>query len=232
MQDSCKGGSRAVAAWGLALVALGAALDTQAAVVTVASRAAIAGPTTTVDWSALGGDANAVGASAVVGDVTVTGAPAFTLFQQAPTGSWNGNFLDGETILSMFDLSTGDVNGVFDISLASAVSGFGTQVQDFLFGPFSVNVQLFDAASSLLGSFDFLNGDSTPSGDGSALFVGFQSDTANISRVVISGLSSGSGINQITLGPSATVNPVSAPGTLLLVLAGLALMRRHGPQRP
>lgn len=224
MASKSKAAKRMLAAVSLVAMGLWGAAAAQAAIVTVGTRGAIPGPTTTIDWGSLGGDATPVGSSVGVGSAIVSGASEYTVWQQAPTGSWSGNFSDGESVLSMYDLASGagEVPGVFDIEFGSPISGFGTQVQDFFFGSFNVTVDLYDTSASLLGSFNFA-GNSTPAGDGSALFVGFVSDTLNIQRVVISGMGAGSGINQLTLSTrDAPPPPVPAPATLALALLGIA----------
>jgi hypothetical protein len=214
------------------LVLAGCALAAQAALVVASDRSQLLNATT-VDWSVLGPDLTALGSPVVAGPATVSGASAFTVFQQAPTGTWDGNFTDGESLLSLFDLNgNGPIGGAFDISFASAIAGFGTQAQDINFGAFSVTIDVYDATNSLLGSFNF-NGDSNDDQDGSAVFVGVLSDQLDISRVVISGMSDGSAINQLTLAGPA--NPAPAPASLALVLMALltlaaatSMRRRQG----
>lgn len=198
--------------------------DASAAVVAAGNRGAVLGATT-LSWGTLGGDMTSVGSSATVGIATATGAPNFTVFEQSQT--WAGNFAAGESVLSMFDLDgDGPLPGVFDISFSTGISGFATQVQDFLhlddpLSPQSVTLSLFDAANSLLGSFNF-SGASTSDADGSALLVGALSDSLDIRRITITGLSAGSGINQLTVGlRGPDVGHVPEPMSLALVFGAL-----------
>jgi PEP-CTERM motif len=207
----------AVMALGLAVVAQHAS----ATIILASTRADILS-STTVEWSAIGPDFTNAGSPVSVGPATVSGASTYAVLQQAPTGSWNGNFADAESVLAMFDLVSGPVSGVFDINFASVVGGFATQAQDLLFGAFSVTLDVYGTANALLGSFNF-NGDSNDNHDGSAIFIGVLSSQLDIARVVISGMGDGSAINHLTLGTAGSA-PVPEPGTLSLALLALVAL--------
>jgi len=222
---------------GLTGLALGSVLLTNpslAAPTQVSSRAALpAAGQQTVSWDVIGGDFTDAGAAPTSGPVTVTGASGFTVVQQAPAGSWNGDFAPGDSALVMFDAGSGNfTNGVFDIALGGSWAGFGVQVAGlFLNRPWEMDVFFYDTANVLLGSFDNLAGITTDAQDGSAYFLGAFSSAGDIARVVISGLGQGAAINQITLSARAvTPTPLPNPATLLLVLSALgalAVVRRR-----
>ena len=213
---------------GLAFCTMGLATTAQAALQMLPDRGSLPAPTTTVDWSTLGPDFTGVGSSPTFGPVTVTGASAFTVFQQGPTtGTWNGDFADGESVLAMFDANTGEyTNGDFVISLSGPYSGFGLQLGPQLAGAWEIDVSIFDSANQVLAQWNDLSGTSTDLGDGSAFFLGGLSDTANISRIVISGLGAGAAINQITL-TNVVAAPVPTPATLALALLALGLLAQR-----
>lgn len=218
-----------LAAAGLAFCTLGMASTAHAAIALVANRAALSSPQVTVDWSTIGPDGTAAGASPSSGGVTVTGARAFTVFQQAPTGTWNGDFADGESALVMFDANSGNpTDGSFEIDLGGSWGGFGLQLGALINNvAWEVDVSVFDSSNTLVAQFDNLAGMSTDAGDGSAYFLGAVSNSANMARIVITGLGEGGAINQITL----VAQSVPAPATLALTLLSLGLLaglrRRH-----
>lgn len=213
-------------ATGLAFGAAMLATSSHAALTQVSSRAALpAAGLQTVSWSGLGADLTDVGPAPTSGPVTVTGADAFAVMQQAPAGSWNGDFAATDTALVMLDLDSGNfLPGIFDIALGGSWSAFGVQVGALsLNQPWEIDVAFYDAANALIGSFDNLTGISTDAQDGSAYFLGAMSSAADIARVVISGLGEGAAINQISLSSGAST-PLPTPATMLLVLAALAAM--------
>ena len=125
----------------------------------------------------------------------------------------------------MFDLVNGNAtSGMITITLTNAVAGFALQMANgLLFQAFSVAIDAYDAANSLVGSFGYTH-TSTDARDGSALFVGILSGVNEITRFTVSGLSEGSAIGDITL------LTVPVPGSAALaVVALLALgLRRRG----
>jgi hypothetical protein len=211
---------------GLALGSALLATPALAALTQVSNRAALpAAGQQTVSWDVIGGDFADAGAAPTSGTVTVTGASAFTVLQQAPIGSWNGDFAAGESALVMLDVNSGNfTDGVFDITLGGAWAGFGVQVGSWFLGQaWEIDVLFYDAANVLLGSFDNLAGITTDAQDGSAYFLGAVSSNGDIARVVISGLGEGAAINQISLSPRAAA-PLPAPATLLLAMAALGAL--------
>ncbi|PTT89806.1 hypothetical protein DBR42_07175 [Pelomonas sp. HMWF004] len=209
---------------GLAFCSVALTSLSHAALTQVSSRAALpALGQQTVSWDVIGGDFTDAGAAPTSGPVTVTGASAFTVVQQAPAGSWNGDFTPSDTALVMFDAGSGQfTQGAFDIALGGSWAGFGVQVAAlYLNRAWEMDVFFYDAANVLLGSFDNLTGITTDAQDGSAYFLGVVSSASDIARVVISGLGQGAAINQITLSPPS---PLPNPATLLLALSALGAL--------
>jgi PEP-CTERM motif len=209
---------RAARAALLASVLAAAGASSAWASLTVATSRGDVTADSTINWGALGGDFTPVGATATVGAVSVSGAPAFGILEQGLSATYN--FAAGESLLAMFDLVNGtDTNGNFVLAFAGGIAGFGTQIQGNLFGALSVDMDVFDTANLLIGSFNFV-GTSGGNNDGSALFVGVNSTALDIGRIVLRGAGAGAAINQLTLDTVAN-NGVPEPGTL--ALAGLAL---------
>ncbi len=209
----------------LAAMLAAAGVSSAWASLTVASGRGDVTADSTLNWGVLGGDFTAVGATATVGAVSVSGAPAFGIFEQGLSATYN--FSAGESLLAMFDLTAGaSTTGSFVLDFAGGIAGFGTQIQDNQFGALSVDMDVFDTANLLLGSFTF-NGTSGGNNDGSALFVGVNSTAVDIGRIVLRGTFDGAAINQLTLDTMATSVP--EPGTL--ALAGLALVAASSLRR-
>jgi PEP-CTERM motif-containing protein len=189
----------------------------------------------TIDWS-VGwsgpGDSFSIattgGSSALVSH---TGTDGFSLVQQS--SNWAGNFNPGENLL--WNL-TGD-NGPITIDPLGLVGSAGFNVQADFFGAFTVQVDAFDSVGNLLGSVTE-DGNSTPSGDGSAIFVGFISSLVNVDKFdvfltsAVGGVPGDLAINTVLLGesvgaPSAVPEP-STYGLLgAALVGGLAVLRRN-----
>ena len=188
-----------------------------ATVILTNSRAAI-GPGFTVAWGAPGPDLTSLGSTFTQGPVTVSGASDFTVFSGT---TFNSDFLATDWILSLYDLNTGPLAGIFSIAFASAVSSVGAQLQASMFGAFTGTISAFDASNGLLGAFTVLGNNNFGSGDGSAVFAGIISDSVNITRIEFAGFGEGAGINQLSASATASV---PEPGALLLLVGPLALL--------
>jgi hypothetical protein len=205
---------------------VGLAQSASATAVLISNRSLV-GAGYVVDWSALGPEFTDPGAPFTLGPVTVGGASAFAVFSGS---TYNADFLAADTVLALYDLNTGDLaSGIFSISFATAVASAGAQVQANNFGAFAGLVRAYDAANALLGSFA-LAGNNGGNGDGTALFAGISSSSANISRIEFA-LGDGAAINHLSVGraPAASA-PLPEPATLALV--GLALLSLPLARRP
>ncbi len=208
----------------LAFAALAMAATSQAAyagVMLTSSRAAI-GPGYTVNWGAPApADLTDLGSSFTQGDVSVSGSNAFTLFNAS---TFNGDFNPADWVISLFDINAFNPNsGLFRIDFLNPVLSAGAQIQSMGFGTFSGSIRAYDASNILLGFFN-VSGANNGNGDGSAVFAGIISDTANISRLEFDGFGDGAGINQLS---AATVPEPSTTLLLLGPLAFLAIRRRR-----
>ena len=186
-----------------------------ATVILTNSRAAI-GPGFTGDWGAPGPDFTSLGSTFTQGPVTVSGASDFTVFSGS---TFNSDFLATDWILSLYNIDAGPLAGIFSIAFANAVSSVGAQLQALNFGAFAGTISAFDASNGLLGAFN-VAGNNGGNGNGSAVFAGIISDSANISRIQFAGFGDGAGINQL----SGSTASVPEPGTLLLLVGPLALL--------
>lgn len=207
-----------------ALLLCAAAQAAFANVILTSNRAAI-GPGFTIDWSGSGPEFTSLGSPFTQGTgaqaVTVSGASGFTIFSGS---TYNADFLAGDSILALYDLSSGPLGGIFSIAFASAVSSVGAQLQANAYAGFTGMISAFDASNVLLGGFN-VSGSNSGAGDGSAVFAGIISDSLNISRIEFSGFGDGAGMNQMSVG-------VPEPSTFLLLVGPLVFLavarRRRG----
>jgi hypothetical protein len=106
---------------------------------------------------------------------------------------WNGNFAPGSRLLATSSSFGGEVLDVFGNEFVKggvlSVSGFGFQIQSSDLGPFVAFVAPFQYAGGGLtgipGSVLEVVGNSTTSGDGSAIYVGMVDSTAEIAGFVV-----------------------------------------------
>jgi len=146
--------------------------------------------------------------------------------------NWSGNFTPGDELLWTEGFGSLNLNG-----FSQTLSGIGANIQVAFPGDFTALIQAFDAGRGLIGSFSE-NGTSNGNADGSAIFIGL-SDVPGIASATFSVTSclfncENFAINQLDIVTGA-VAPVAvpAPGTLLLLSAGLVtldyLRRRRSP---
>ena len=174
-------------------------------------------PTDTLAWTDPEFTAYFPGDSvATANGVSATLGGASTVFSGS---TYNSDFLATDSVLSAFDLNTGDLGGSIRITFGQDFAGAGAQIQPLLFGTFTATLSAYDALNNLLGTVT-VNGSNNGSGDGSAAYIGFLSDLTNVRSIEFSG-DPGLAIN--TVGLSAT--PVPEPSTLALTGLGLALAR-------
>jgi hypothetical protein len=117
--------------------------------------------------------------------------------QCCPTGLWDGNFSPGDIL---FDTDNTAVK--LTLTFKKPLKSIGTQIQANQLAAFVAQLQAFDH-NRLLGTFQENSGPNLSAADGSAIFLGVASATANITSVVytvtINGSPYGFAINQATL---------------------------------
>lgn len=145
-----------------------------------------------LDWAALGSAGTTVSQPF---DLWTTGVSRKVTVSQSTSGSftrldqdsaathlpWDGNFLPGEALLY-----TAGTAGPVTLTFNSPVQAVGLQFQKADQGnpDFLARIEAFDASGTSLGSFNRA-GSSDTAADGSALFLGVQSDLRNIARIQV-----------------------------------------------
>lgn len=230
---------------GLPVVLCGLALQAHGQVTPVSSVSDL-NSNDQIDWGQLGpnfnttpsptGVASEGGLSAIVtdGDFDVDGNQLLRLDQGS---GFYGNFAAGDQLLYNIgpDPNIGPVNPLV-VDFADPVFGAGAQIQPGYEGAFTAIVSAYDSTNTLLGSFDFSGFSSiTDPGDGSAIFVGVSSTTADISSISFSdfadnGIGSGlqdNGTNDVLIDTLyLNTNNVPDAGNTFLLL-GLAAVSLH-----
>jgi hypothetical protein len=169
--------------------------------------------------------------------VTVTNSSsnqkAFTTYVEGG-GTWNGNFVNGTTVL----YNTNNVTTT--LSFTNALSGLGVDLQTKLASAstYSFSISAYDASGNLLGTVTNNNGVSNginagTSHEGTVAFLGLTSNSANISYVTISSTNNtlGFAIDTSLIYHTNTTGSTSdpgqttpEPGTLALLGAGLVAL--------
>ena len=137
---------------------------------------------------------------------------------------WNGNFVPGDALL--WNQGNYQQTGIdMSFSFATPISGFGEFIQADYFGGFTGTISAYDSSDNLLGTFSEA-GNSTSAGDGSAIFLGISSDSANISSVDFNVVDQFGG-DSLALGNVGRVpDAASTSGLLGLAALGLGMIRR------
>ncbi|MGB3401483.1 MAG: PEP-CTERM sorting domain-containing protein [Microcoleaceae cyanobacterium] len=175
---------------------------------------------------------------AITVDIPSASSPSITppfVFQTGfpPTGIPT-NFADGDFILftgfeppqpGPFVPALGNP-GPITITFDTPVKGAGTQlaVDDTL--AFEAFISAFDAGDNLLGTFS-VDGTSSLNLDNSAVFLGIQSDTANISRLVFSSSEDNRAIGINTLSIASVPEPTSILALFSVVTFGIGLRKKR-----
>jgi hypothetical protein len=147
---------------------------------------------------------------------TLSGASAFTVFSGS---TYNSDFLPTDSVLSAFDLNSGEPGGLIRITFGQDFAAVGAQIQQSPFGAFIGTLSAYDVSNNLLGTIS-INGMNSANGDGSAAFLGFRSELVNVRSIEFS---AGPGVAVNTVGLSTT--PVPEPSTLALTGLGIAVVR-------
>ena len=211
---------------------------------------------TTVDWGVLGPNGTIVpnGFTIPVGSInmtvtTATGGGMQRVDQMAAPGApcggvpvFNGSFSPCDRLLGTNPNFAGLGNGPLTFSLSQPVSAFGANIQATGVGLFTAHIRMY-RGSTFVGGYK-VDGGTSPSADGSALFIGMLtvSPSTNFDRVVL-GLDAASSalgdfaINGPAVGtpgaslppPTTTPEPGSLTllGTSLAALAGARSVRRR-----
>lgn len=203
------------------LVLAASAAPVSASSLTLVTSRALLPQTDIIHWGDLGGDLTDLGATfgatSVAGQVaaTVSGAPRFALFSGA---TFNADFVPTDTVLSLFDLISGDPTaGVIRLRFNHAVVGGGAQIQSNFQGNFTAFISALDASGNVIGSALSISGANGLNGDGSAPFLGIRSNAQDIFGIQFQ-LADGFAINDVS------VASVPEPSTLIMFALGSGLL--------
>jgi PEP-CTERM motif len=186
-----------------------------------------------INWGQFGGSGTTVPSGSTVttalgNTATVTDASGNPIILVQST-SWYGNFSPGDNLLYT-GAAFGSGNGPLTLlTFATAVGGIGAQIQADYYGSFTAQITAYDASNNVLGVFTE-NGTANGNADGSAIFIGVISSTANISSIqfaLTNDVGGGNGdfaINQVSIG-GPSVSTVPEPSTFAVAgLGGLGLL--------
>lgn len=181
-----------------------------------------------IDWAQLGSSfAGVATPSNVSSDLGLSAvvSSASGDFQRRDQGNgWAGNFAAGDALLW-----TNGTPGPMSLEFGAAVFGAGAQIQRNAYGGFTAVIAAYDALNNLLERYE-VTGNSSSSGDNSAIFLGISRNTADIDRLEFSLLSRDDfAINRVEL-LSERGGQVPAPASLALVgaaLIGLGIAKRR-----
>jgi hypothetical protein len=201
----------------------------QAGVALVTSRGAL-GPDL-IDWGTTSGGSTPVGfvsANGIVGNTTSAGG--FLQVRQQP-GNFGGDFSPGD-YLEFTGFDGPDIT----INFNTAVAGAGAQIQANAGGAFVARIAAFDGTT--IWSFT-QSGFSAFHNDGSAIFLGILSDSANLKWVrytldSATAFPQSFAINQVSL-TDTIAGGVPEPASWAMMLVGFGMMgwalRRQKPVR-
>ncbi len=156
-----------------------------------------------------------------------------TFFTLEEGSGWNGGFRPGDTILDSLPTVLGPgetVDERFTTINPISISGpeglevysFGTQILAGFFGSFTARIEAFDSNNSSLGYYDVEGFSDSYDSDGSAPFLGVQSE-APISRIAFSLVNAPDGtvgdfaINKVDFSTTSPTSGTPAPGPLPLL---------------
>jgi hypothetical protein len=219
----------------------------------VTSRAAL-NPTDSLDWGKLGGNGSnppypivttTTGGVPVTASRSIPTTTPFEIVVQTPPGTgWSGNFAPGDSLLWEALGGNPEPTASLVLTFGSPIAGAGLQIQPDIrmgavdVGPFTATIQAFNGGT-LLGSFTEA-GNSTQAADNSAIFIGVEGSTDDITSLVI-GMSAFTGppngndfaVNKLSI--TTTTSPTPEPSYLLLMAVGVIglgfFRRRKAPLR-
>jgi PEP-CTERM motif len=206
----------------------------------LATVSAWAAPSTdTVDWGQLGPSFTLLTtpenwtstSTAYTGEVGITGSLIGTQnFERLDQGNgWNGNFLPGDHLLwneGGYQQTGIDIGVLFN----QLVNGGGAQIQADYFGAFTATLTAFDSVGNVIGS-TVMAGNSTSAGDGSAIFIGFNSGAPNVAFLNFNVVDAFGG-DSLAIDTLTIYTPtVPEPGTMLLLGSGLLGAIGYGRRR-
>jgi hypothetical protein len=180
--------------------------------------------TTPENWTSTGGQ--------FTGEVGITGSIIGTQnFERLDQGNgWSGNFTTGDHLLwneGGFQQTGIDIGVLFN----NLSAGGGAQIQADFFGSFVATLTAFDNGGNVIGT-TVMNGNSNSNGDGSAIFLSFQSNSANVSFLNFNVVDAFGGdsmaIDTLTVYSNGTV---PEPTSLLLLGSGLVGAVAYGRRR-
>jgi hypothetical protein len=199
-----------------------------AAIVQAFTRADIT-PTETVPWTVLGGDLavvpNPSSFATVSGGLTTWSQAAGPAERRTEGSTWFGNFAIGDAVLYTGNSTLGPPStGPMELDFSTPVSGVAFQIQDFNYGPFTSQIEVFAADDTTLLALFTNAGTSSGAEDNSAIVLGAYDNTGagTIGRIRFTdtvGVAGPDnfGINQLSLAAAA----VPEPSTLALTGLGM-----------
>lgn len=126
--------------------------------------------TTPENWTSDGGLTGQVG---IVG--TAVGTQNFERLDQG--NGWSGNFSPGDPLIY------GEVAGDIGIEFSQPTYGGGAQIQPNFFGSFTARLTAYDSSFNVVGT-TVMAGLSNSNADGSAIFIDFHGNIADVSLLV------------------------------------------------
>jgi hypothetical protein len=178
----------------------------------------------TVDWSQLGPSFTILSTpqpfTSAGGITGLVGLNDFDPFQIRVQGNgWNGNFFPGESLIWNQD-QTGLDDSIVAIFNTGTFGG-GVQIQADAYGAFVGTLNVYDTSLNLIATVNE-NGVSNAHGDGSAIFIGYQSGSANVGALQFL-VSDINGANTVAIGTMSiyTSSTVPEPGSLVMFGSGI-----------